>query len=82
MIPVSAKNDSAGKHGAIPIYSGYYKTIIQYIDIDKLTTPLRRPLEKERSKLFSDSLESHGFLRPLMVDSEGRIAGAEEVELD
>jgi len=74
MIPVSAKNYNAGKHGATPIYSGYYKSLIQYIDIDNLTTPLRRPPEKERAKLFSESLATHGFLRPLMVDGEGRIA--------
>ena len=74
MIPVSAKNENAGIKDIIPIYSGYYKNIIQYIDIYKLATPLRRPLEKERAKLFSESLASYGFLRPLMVDGEGRIA--------
>ena len=56
------------------IYSGLYKSLIQYIDITHLVSPARRPPGKEVLRVFTDSLSKLGFLRPILIDGEGRIA--------
>ena len=69
--PAQCANTNSNAETAI--YSGYYKTLIQYIDISNLVSPVRRPPGKEVLRLFAGSLSERGFLRPILIDSEGRI---------
>ena len=66
-----------------PIYSGYYKSIIQYIDIDSLNLRKRGQLGIKTLGSFSRALSGAGFLKPVFVtrdlsvaDGEKRIAAA------
>jgi len=56
-----------------PIYSGLYKSIIQYIDINEVIAPERCSLGKETLRQFCASLSSRGFLRPLFIGAGRRL---------
>ncbi len=57
-----------------PLYSGLYKSIIQYIDIDKLTVPKRPPVGRRALDALSASVAALGFLRPLFVTKDLAVA--------
>ena len=56
-----------------PKYSGYYNSIIQYIDINSLIPPPRNTMGSDCAARFASSIEKSGFLRPILIDSSGRI---------
>ena len=73
MEAAAAHSDNRDNVHKLPIYSGLYKSIIQYVDIDKLVAPAGLPIGKETVLRFSGSLEERGFLRPVFTGEGGRI---------
>jgi|GEM_PF-2047545 len=53
-----------------PIYSGLYKSIIQYIDVDTVEPMSHHQLGKETLKAFTTSILKNGFLRPIFISPE------------
>lgn len=60
--------------GSYPLYSGLYKSIIQYIDINGLKSPKSPPLPREAVRRMARSVREDGFLRPLYITSDGVIS--------
>lgn len=70
--PAPARSDS------IPIYSGLYKSLIQYIDISDLSFRTGRFLGKETLSKFCESIRANGFLRPLLVSGENEVTDGQK----
>ncbi len=56
-----------------PLYSGLYRSIIQYIDIDDIVSPEKPVLGAPVVSTFSRSLSERGFLRPIYITRNGVI---------
>ena len=65
--------DSSKSNSNYPIYSGLYKSLIQYIDLSDLTCDRRGYVSVSSVKVFSKSLTERGFLRPLFIDADKKI---------
>lgn len=63
----------AGNNDNCPIYSGLYKSLVQYIDLSELSCPRRNNISASSVKAFAKSLSERGFLKPLFIDAEKKI---------
>ena len=53
-----------------PVYSGLYRSIIQYIDICQLKLPRTERIGKQTLTAFSESIRENGFLRPVYISTD------------
>ena len=69
----AAENFSIDSQAKTPIYSGLYKSIVQYIDVSDINSAVPPRIGAETLRRFCASLTSRGFLKPLFIDTSGRL---------
>ena len=57
-----------------PLYSGLYKSLIQYIDIGDIISPEKPAISAAAVSSFSKSLTENGFLRPVYLSQSGAVS--------
>ena len=70
---MSAERKTSEFNTEYPLYSGLYKSLIQYIDIDDIVSPKRPAISPSSVAAFSESLIRCGFLRPVYLSRDGAI---------
>ena len=65
------------KHN-VPIYSGYFEAIIQYIEISELKTDRCARIGAECVRSFRSSIEERGFLRPVFIDADMNVTDGQK----
>ena len=68
---MSAERKTSEFNTEYPLYSGLYKSLIQYIDIDDIVSPKRPAISPSSVAAFSESLIRCGFLRPVYLSRDG-----------